>query len=70
MPVTWLSLPPSSSGSLPAAEPCRRHADGAEDAEQEHSPHAGEGPRPRQFRAADSGCVVLEETQHFYGEQK
>ena len=34
---------------VPAAEPGRGHAHGAEDEEQEHRAHAGEGAGPRQF---------------------
>lgn len=60
-----LALP---SRPVPAAEPGGGHAHGAEDAQQEHRAHAGEGARPRQLRAAHPRRVLPEEAQHLHGE--
>lgn len=57
-----------SSCSLFASESCWGYTYRTEDEEQEYSSHAGEGSWSGQFWAAYSCCVILEETQHFYGE--
>lgn len=68
MPAIQLSCVFFLSCSLFTFESCWGHTYRTEDEEQEYSSHVGEGSWSGQFWAAHSSCVILKETQYFYGE--